>query len=74
MNVHWWHEGKSGELEVPFIRAIEQVGSPVPIHAQMYIPHYGQWYHLNTRNRVVPVPVGACPELRAMLLLMGISV
>ena len=73
MKVYWWHDGTFGELDILRLSEIEQVASPVPIHAQVYAPgSQFHWYHLNARNRVANVPVGACSELRAMLLLQGI--
>ena len=84
MIAYWYHEGKVDELEFTSLSLLTQFNSPIPINAQLYIPKQANgwrrveplnpWYQVNARNRLVPVPIGVCGELRAALLIMGISV
>ena len=83
MIAYWYHEGKVDEFTFTSLAHLTHFSSPIPINAQIYIPKpfdnwqlpvgTSQWYLVNSRNRLVPVPIGVSPELRAALLLMGIS-
>lgn len=84
MKAYWYHEGKTGEFEFTSLNQLTTFASPIPINAQLWVEPpqntwgnimkpLNQWYQVNARNRLVPVPIGVCPELRAALLLMGIS-
>lgn len=82
MIAYWYHEGKVDELEFTSLSHLTHFISPTPINAQLYVPKQigqwggpiNQWYQVNARNRLVPVPIGVCGELRAALLIMGIPV
>jgi len=83
MIVYWYHDGKVGEMEILSLSRLTSFDSPIPINSQLYVPKpvdkwgtadsLNRWYQVNARNRLVPVPIGVCAELRAALLLMGIS-
>ena len=83
MIAYWYHEGKVDELTFTSISHIPHFNSPIPINAQLYIPKQpsswnqarptNQWFQVSACNRLVPVPIGVCKELRAALLLMGVS-
>lgn len=81
MKAYWYHEGQVGEFEFTSLKHLTSFDSPIPINAQLWVdipdtawrPPLNQWYQVNARNRLVPVPIGVCGELRAALLLMGIS-
>ena len=84
MKAYWYHAGKTGEFEFSSLKSLTAFNSPIPVNAQLWVaPAYNtwgvpvkplnQWYQVNMRNRLVPVPIGVCGELRAALLLMGIS-
>lgn len=84
MIAYWYHEGKVNEFTFNYFPQLTTFTSPIPLHAQLYIPDNGapwarsnpanQWYQVNARNRLVNVPMDACKELRAALLLMGVSI
>lgn len=84
MITYWYHEGKVDELEFTSLLHLTSFNSPIPINAQLYIPEQvakwnqdiptNRWYQVNARNRLVPVPIGVCGELRAALLIMGIPI
>lgn len=81
MIAYWYHEGEVNELTFSSPTRLTSFDSPIPINAQLYIPHHpdfplllNRWYQVNARNRLVPVPIGVCGELRAALLIMGIPV
>lgn len=79
MIAYWYHEGKTGEFEFSSLNHLTAFTSPIPINAQLWVDWgntmkpLNQWYQVNARNRLVPVPIGVCRELRAALLLIGIS-
>ena len=83
MIAYWYHEGKVDELQFTSLSHLTSFNSPIPINAQVFIPQQAEgwnrttslnpWYQVNARNRLVPVPIGVCKELRAALLLMGVS-
>ena len=84
MIAYWYHKGKVEELVFLSLERLTAFDSPIPVNAQVWVaPFYNtwdvpvkplnQWYQVNMRNRLVPVPMGVCKELRAALLLMGIS-
>jgi hypothetical protein len=83
MIAYWYHDGKMSELEAISLNQLTAFSSPIPINAQLYVPQQpafgqakllNQWYQVNARNRLVPVPIGVCKELRANLLLLGVPV
>lgn len=80
MKAYWYHDGQVGEFEFTSLKHLTSFNSPIPINAQLWVDttdwavgKANQWYQVNMRNRLVPVPIGVCGELRAALLLMGIS-
>ena len=84
VKAYWYHGGKTGEFEFTSLKQLTAFASPIPINAQLWVEPFqntwgvpvkplNQWYQVNMRNRLVPVPIGVCGELRAALLLIGIS-
>lgn len=84
MIAYWYHDGQVKEHSFTSLANLLAFDSPIPINAQVFVKpvvntwgiggtSLNQWYQVNARNRLVPVPIGVCQELRAALLLMGIS-
>lgn len=75
MKAYWYAKGQAGEYEIKQLYDLVGFFSPIPHNAQVWVPfdRDGKWFHTNARNRIVPVHREDCNELRAALLLQGIS-
>lgn len=72
---YWYHDGQVNQHEFTSLNNMMAFNSPIPINSQLCVatPMQTRWYQVNARNRLVPVPIDVCRELRAALLLLGIS-
>lgn len=80
MKAYWYAKGQAGEYEIKQLYDLVGFFSPIPHNAQVWILDDGspssqdeKWFHINARSRIVPVHREACNELRAALLLQGVS-
>ena len=76
MKVYTYYKGEFKELHIDSAGELDFYSHPDPCGSQIYFVNSPwvtlDWFVMNSKNRIVAVPIEECNELRAAMLLQGI--